>query len=358
MAKYQKVVQWVKEQIEAGKLKDGDKLESEHVLSRQFGISRQTVRHALAVLEREKLLVGRQGSGNYVTLLAEHKASAVKGKTVTLLSTYVNAYIFPNIIQGMEQVLAEHGYALRVVFTYNKFETERKILEDILAMDEVDGLIVEPTQSALPNLNIEYYQEILKRKIPIIFFHSHYDALPISHVSINDREAGQVATKHLIDSGHKKIGGIFKLEDAQGHRRFSGYVQALLDAGLPITDERLTWVDTQDEQQELRSCREKILERLKGCTACVCYNDSVAHGLSMLCKEAGIRIPQQLSVVSIDNSKLAELNMIPLTTIVHPMEELGERVAKQFLELVRHPGRDVTYEFPTKLVVRDSVRRI
>lgn len=354
MAKYQKVAQWIKKRIEQNELKNGDRLESEHELSRRFGISRQTVRHAIDILEKEGLIEGRQGSGNYVKLTVSDGDSG-KEKKVILVSTYVNAYIFPNIIQGMEQVLTKHGYVLQIMFTYNKFATERKILEDILQMREVAGLIIEPTQSALPSPNKVFYEEILKRKIPTVFFHSYYENLPISHISIDDCAAGRGATRYLIECGHTEIGGIFKLEDGQGHRRFAGYVEALLEAGLPVLDDRIVWIDTQDERQDLKLCREKVLERMRGCTACVCYNDSVAHGLSVICQTEGIRIPMDLSIVSIDNSELAQLNTIPLTAMIHPMEELGIRVAKQFLKLMDDPEKDVTYEFPAEIAIRESV---
>lgn len=354
MAKYQKVVQWIKEKIERNELKDGDRLESEHMLSSRFGISRQTVRHALLVLEKEGLVEGRQGSGNYVRC-AHQSGKTEKENTVILVSTYVNAYIFPNIIQGIEQVLTRQGYALQIMFTYNKFATERKVLEDILQMKEVAGLIIEPTQSALPSPNKAFYEEILGRNIPVVFFHSYYENLPIPHISINDREAGKEAARFLIENGHTEIGGIFKLEDGQGHRRFTGYVEALLEAGLEVQDDRIVWIDTQDERQDLKLCREKVLERMKNCTACVCYNDSVAHGLSEICRGEGIRIPMDLSIVSIDNSQLAQLNMVPLTAMIHPMERLGVRVAMQFLKLIETPDADVTYEFPAEMVVRESV---
>lgn len=355
MAKYQQIVEWVKEEIAQNKLKNGDKLESEHVLSKQFKVSRQTVRHALGVLEKEGMIKGRQGSGNYVAIPQKKNDQTARENTVVLISTYVNAYIFPNIIQGMEQVLAQRGYVLQVMFTYNKISTERKILEDILQMREVAGFIIEPTKSALPSFNRGFYEEILRRKIPVVFFHSHYDDLPISHISIDDKTAGKEAARFLIKNGHKKIGGIFKLDDAQGHRRFAGYVEALLEAGLPIPDEKIVWIDTLDEREEMRLCREKILERISDCTACVCYNDTVAHGLSLICQKEGIRIPMDLSVVSIDNSELAQLNSVPLTAMVHPMKELGVRTAKQFLKLVDNPEQDVTYEFPPEMVVRESV---
>lgn len=355
MAKYQKIVEWVKSRIAQNKLKNGDKLESEHALSRQFKVSRQTVRHALGVLEKEGLIKGRQGSGNYVTIPQQKDGQTARENTVVLVSTYVNAYIFPNIIQGMEQILTQQGYVLQVMFTYNNILTERKILEDILQMREVAGFIIEPTKSALPSPNRIFYEEILRRKIPIVFFHSHYDDLPVSHVSIDDKTAGKEAARFLIKNGHKKIGGIFKLDDAQGHRRFFGYVEALLEAGLPVPDEKIVWIDTQDEREELRLCREKILGRISGCTACVCYNDTVAHGLSVICQEEEIHIPMDLSVVSIDNSELAQLNSVPLTAMVHPMKELGVRTAKQFLKLIDDPDQDVTYEFPPKIVVRESV---
>lgn len=63
---------------------------------------------------------------------------------------------------------------------------------------------------------------------------------------MNDRQAGLVAANHLIEKGHKKITGIFKLDDGQGHQRYAGFVEALERAGLAYDETKIFWVDTED----------------------------------------------------------------------------------------------------------------
>ena len=181
--------------------------------------------------------------------------------------------------------------------------------------------------------------------------------LNIPHISMNDVQAGQIATEYLIERGHTKIAGIFKSDDGQGQRRYNGYLKALLLAGLEIPEEHICWMDTQD-MKNFSKVHRKLSERLQGCTACVCYNDEVAHELTRFVLDSGIRIPEQLSVTSIDNSDLARLNAVPLTSVIHPMEELGAKAAESIIQLIQCPEEDVTFEFPVMIKERGSVTRI
>lgn len=208
--------------------------------------------------------------------------------------------------------------------------------------------------SALPNPNTAYYRQLQNAGIPILFFHSYYPQLPIPHVGMNDEQAGKMAAQYLISQGHTRIGGIFKADDGQGRGRYSGYVQALHEAGIGVKEELVTWIDSQ-ELRDAFSMSPRILNRLSTCTACVCYNDEVAHVLTKICLEKGIRIPEDLSLVSIDNSELARLNYVPLTSVAHPMERLGEKAAEHILKLAENPSFDATYEFETQIEIRSSV---
>ena len=118
----------------------------------------------------------------------------------------------------------------------------------------------------------------------------------------------------------------------------------------------MTWIDTQ-EMKDFSRIMEKLKYRLSGCTACVCYNDEVAHELTRCLLKTGKKIPEDISIIGIDNSELAKLNPVPLTSIGHPMEELGSRAAEAILRLIKEPGCDVTYEFPVSLKERRSVCR-
>ena len=228
--KYKELANWIVEQIETKNLCAGQKLYSENELSDMFGLSRQTVRHAISVLEQDGVLNRVQGSGTYIN--DTRPANQGKSNRIAVITTYVDGYIFPRTIQGIENALFEQGYSVQIAFTNNLFDRERTILEDILERNEVAGIISETVKSGLPNPNIDLYREILRRRIPVLFINSFYRDLPIPHVSMNDREAGKIAAQCLIRKGHKRIGGIFKLDDGQGHLRYAGAREALREAGL------------------------------------------------------------------------------------------------------------------------------
>lgn len=357
-SKYLQVTEWIQKRIASGELVGGDKLESENEISSLFGISRQTVRHALGLLVQQGILTTVRGSGTYIAdAYMRGEVEKTLSRTVTIISTYADGYIFPRILRAMVKKLEEHAYSARIMFTNNQISTERSLLRRLLEEGKRDPLIVEPVMSGLPNPNRKYYLRMKERGIPILFFHSFYPELDIPHVCMNDEEAGRLATEYLIQQGHKNIGGIFKADDGQGRRRYMGYLKALIKAGIEVREERICWVDT----LELRAfpvMKPKILERLKGCTACVCYNDEVAHELTEFAAQEKILIPDQLSVVSIDNSELARLNGVPLTSVSHPMEILGEKAAENILRLIEDPGFDATWEFPVELEIRSSVRSL
>lgn len=357
-AKYRKVTEWINKRISSGELKAGSRLESENEISRIFGISRQTVRHALAVLEQEDILVKIKGSGTYVGPRPDQDADhAAVSRTVTIISTYIDGYIFPRILKEMVKTLGESGYSVKLMYTENHLETERRLLGRLLEENSHDALIVEPVMSGIPNPNLDCYRKLQERGIPILFFHSNYPELNIPCVSMDDVDAGRKATEYLLLQGHTEIAGIFKADDGQGRRRFRGMAEALHQAGLMLDESRICWIDTQDIRTPAQF-GDRVLKRLENCTACVCYNDEVAHLLTETCLERGIRIPEDLSVTSIDNSDLAKLNAVPLTSVVHPMERLGRKAAENMLKLIQDREYDASCFFPCGIEERASVRKI
>ena len=98
MAKYQKVIDWISKNIDNGTLKPGSRIPSENELCAKFGLSRQTVRHAILMLAEEGLLESRRGSGTYV---ADQKADDSGRSVVAVVTTYVDDYIFPSTIRGI-----------------------------------------------------------------------------------------------------------------------------------------------------------------------------------------------------------------------------------------------------------------
>ena len=353
--KYLLLVNWIKEKIHTRELRTGEKLYSENELSQMFGLSRQTVRHAIGILETEGLVERIRGSGTYIG--CRRGDPGKRTMNIAVISTYVDGYIFPPTLQGIVQTLTGAGYMTQIAFTNNRVDSERKILEKILEKDNVDGVIVEATKSALPNPNLEYYREIRRRQKAMLFFNCRYPELGAPLVALDDIWVAEKAVGYLLSMGHRKIAGIFKADDGQGRLRYAGYVDALLKEGLGVDDRKILWIDTED-QKSLKNIKNSVLRRLTDCTAVFCYNDEVAFGLLELLHEEGFRVPGQLSVASIDGSELSLLADPHITSVPYPMEELGKKAAENMLHLIEEPDFDGTYLYRPEILIRDSVREI
>ena len=359
ISKYQQVIQWVQERLKSGELTVGQKLESENEISQYFGISRQTVRHALSVLEKKGVIESRQGSGSYILPgNGMEKAKKSTGlNTAVIVSTYIDGYIFPNVMRGMIRVLEKEKWKTRIMFTNNEFETERKVLRQLLEDEEIGGIIMEPVRTEIFNPNVDDYRALCEKNIPIIFLHSYCKELDIPHVSVNDRKVGYMAVRYLLERGHRKIAGIFKLDDGRVNLRYSGYVQALSESQIEISNKKVLWMDTEEVQDMYRS-KDRILKRLEDCTACFCYSDEIAVRLLKICEMAGIAIPEKLSVISVRNLEFSEWGGVTLTSVTYPLEELGEKAASNILTLWNNPMFHTSYECEPKIETGNSVKTL
>lgn len=350
--KYGDIVHYLENLIAQGDLKDGDKLPSENELTERFGISRQTVRKAIGLLEEQGTVRRVRGSGTYVSF--DRRENLEQRNRIAVMTTYVDSYIFPKTIQGIEKVLFERGYSVQISFTDNTLEREKNVLTDLISRDDVAGIIVEGTKSGLPNPNLYLYRQLMSRKIPILFINTYYPELDVPHVSLNDVKAAETAVNYLIGKGHKNIGAILKLDDGQGRLRYLGYLKAMEAAGLTVTDSRMVWIDT-DEAKQLNYCRDKILNRVEECSALFCYNDQIAFQLIRMLTERGIRVPEDVSVISIDDSDLALHSEVSITSLPHPKEKLGAKAAEMLLDMIEGRKGEHTVEFDTRVVERQSV---
>lgn len=356
--KYVEIVDWVKQQINDHIWNIGEKMPSEQEICDRFHVSRQCVRHALDVLSSESLIVKVKGSGSYIgpstSLIG---GSFKKHKAVAVISTYLDHYIFPGVLRGIEQTLSDKGYVVQVSFTNDDLFQERKILENIIQRNNVDGIIVEPSKSALPNPNISLYRKLMEMNIKLLFFHSSYPELHQPCVRIDDYDAAYNATKLLIDAGHKKILGIFHSEDGQGRLRYAGYQQAMLDHNLFSKIDRTLWVNAH-MIKHMHELGDYLSDIIRDSTAVVCYNDEVASNLINFMISKNIRVPEDVSVVGIDNSNLAEVCVVPITSFDHPKEQLGERLALNMIEEIENPLFNGEHIFKSDPVIRNSVKQI
>lgn len=351
-AKYVRLAYQLEELIHKNKGYGLYRLPSESSICRQYGVSRQTVRHALELLREEGLIEKRKGSGSFST------GAGADQNRIAVIVTYEDEYIYPSLLSDLKSSLGSKGYSTQVYSTYNKIHRERKILEELLS-SSVRGLIIEGSKTALPSPNLDLFERLRMKGISILFLHGCYRNYPDS-VCIKDDNyyGGYLLGKHLLLKNHTDIAGIFKSDDMQGPERCHGFLTAMRDFGAAVPDDRILWYGTPQLDGLLQKSDTAFLisfiqKQLKSCTAVVCYNDEIAYWLIKELQYASLRVPDDLTVVCFDNSYLSEMGAVRITTLSHKKHEMGTAAAECLIQMIR--GEKVSsQELPWTLVSKGS----
>ncbi|MBQ9482723.1 MAG: GntR family transcriptional regulator [Ruminiclostridium sp.] len=357
--KYLAIVEWIKDYIASHDLKPNDRFLTEKELCSVHNVSRQTVRQALMQLERDNILCRVRGSGTFIKSAVTAVSEPVRnsdGSSIGVISTYFSDYIFPHIVTGIESVLNDAACPMQLAITHNQVAEETQALKSMIARG-VRGLIVEPSKSALPNPNMELYREIKSNKIPLVFFNAKYPWADFPCVAMDDETAGRIVTDYLFGCGHRDVAGLFLMDDIQGHKRYSGFINSCIAHGRKDCEKNVVWYSSAEKKDLFINSKNRILELLGKVTAVVCYNDLLAANLLRFCRDNGISVPDDISVTGIDDSSYAELCDVPLTTVRHPHRKLGEAAAKELLRLMEtNDAEPKDIIFTPELVIRDSVK--
>lgn len=347
--KYEKLYSWIKEQINSDVFHDGDRIPTELELSKMFSVSRDTVRTGISKLEDEGLLKRIKGSGTYVNSNpAANRFMHTDSRKIAIIMNETEIYIFPSIINGINQKLMEHGYSSVIQFTSNQFVQERILLQNALAGDYA-GFIIEPTKSALPSYNQDLF-EIIADCRPAIVIHAKTNIPTLSAITSGDTEGGYILTKYLLEQGHTQIGYFCKSDDQPGPRRYEGYLRAFRELGRQLNESNILFYVTEDSADLFSiPVNPRIPEILKRCSVVICHDDKLACRLHNFIQQQEINI----KIAGFDNSSLAE--NICSVTVTHPQEEFGRFVAEKILEKIKNPTLDVSYDFTPELIVRSDV---
>lgn len=353
-AKYQDLADLLREELLKNRHSQRYKFPTEAELAQRYRMSRQTVRHALALLSQEGLIESRQGSGTFAT----GKPPELHSNQVAVMTSFLDDYIFPTILHDAQSVFTQEGYSTAVYATENRVSKEREILTGLLR-NPVRGLLAEGTKTALPNPNADLYLKLRREGIPTVFLHGAYSELSGNPCVSDDNYAGgyQLA-QYLIEKGHRSVAGIFKSDDVQGPQRYHGVICAIRDMGLPIKDNHFRWYDTYDREELLIEKNTQLLRRfieqcLSEVTAVVCYNDEIAFLLIQELTRIGKRIPQDVAIVSFDNSYYSQIGAVHITSLAHKGSRLGRVAAEQLIHIFKGAaGSSRTLEWT--LIERDS----
>lgn len=355
--KYVRVREELLQLLKSGAIPPDERLPSEHELAERFGVSRQTLRQSLGELEREGLVYRVQGKGTFAAADSPATRGGDAPLTIGVVTTYISDYIFPHIVRGIEQTLRAGGARLVLSSTDNDKRKEREALEAMLK-EPLDGLIIEPTKSAEGNPNIDEFLHLENRNVPYVTINETYPELSAPCFKVDDERGAELAASHLIETGHTAVAGFFKTDDLQGVSRLRGFLNALRKAGLRIPPEWVVRYATENKNEEPARRLESLLAGKAPArpTAVVCYNDELAVGLLETIRRAGLKVPDDISVVGFDDSTLATATETKLTTVRHPKEQLGAAAAEALLRMIRQPGaREAGIVFEPVLIKRHSV---
>lgn len=355
--KYLTLMEELKEKIISGRIQPGEKLPSENQFTVQYSLSRHTVRKALSLLEQEGYIEACHGKGTFCSEKMRHMK---KSRNIAVVTTYISDYIFPRLIQGMDNVLSEQGYSIILKNTGNSRQKEAKCLEELFQKD-IDGLIIEPSKSQLSCRHPGLYENLEKYQIPYIFIQGIYTEMKDKpHILMDDARGGYLVTKYLLEQGHRRITGFFKADDIQGIQRHKGYVRALQEAGIPYDPDLVVWFHTEDRRSKPSMMVKEMVKTGSLPHGIVCYNDQIAVQVIESLEDCGLQVPKDISVTGYDNSLYAQRGT-GITTIAHPQERLGEMAAELILEKINGVSEEdskVERLIQPELIVRGSCRRL
>lgn len=323
-------------------------------VARAAGVSKSTASRALTgagyVSEATRMRVQHAATAlGYVPTTSAVSLVTGRTQTVGVVMPSLDRWFFSQVLEGIQDALLEHSYDLALYGASPGSAARREMFEHFLARKRFDGLIavgIEPSAREL--------ERLVAFGKPVVSV-GGYDA-GTNAVSIDDEAAGRIATDHLIELGHRSI--VFLGGDADGRRtsfgdarRFDGYLAAMRDAGLEASARHVQGDVTLPGGY---SAAVKLLgDRRTRPTAIVGVCDEVAVGAVIAARRLGIRVPERLSVVGIDDHAYAE--MFSLTTLQQRPHQQGRAAVQLLLWQLDDPTAPAhrIYE-SSPLVVRNS----
>jgi GntR family transcriptional regulator of arabinose operon len=351
----------LRQQIMTGVLKAHERLPSEWELVNSLGISRATVQRAWQAAQQEGLIYRVPGKGTFV---GERRAKAATQSVVALIVPDFRGSTSARTLSGAERVLRRQGYSVRVASTEYSGEEEGRVLQQ-MANDGVCGCILWAVKGASEGRTLSKLVGEMQGKMPLVLLDRPVEGLKLPCVSSNNYTGAMQAMQHLIDLGHRRIAFV-----ARPHMELwtvSERARAYQDAMRGLGKEPLPPVLIGDEK-ELSSFNAylnsddhslkpliDLLNQPKRPTAIFAVNDWMAIRVLRAAKYAGLRVPEDLSLVGFDNLDVVDYLTPPLTTIAQNAELMGAEAARRLLALLDGESpEDVLTLLPTRLIVRQS----
>ncbi len=255
---------------------------------------------------------------------------------------------FPHVIQGITETCSNRGYFL--LLSMVTAEREHDFYERVLRGRHVDGLIMMSSDIDDPILPM-----LIRDASPLVLVGRHPYLADVSSADVENRDGAVQAVRHLIDLGHRRIAVITgPLYMVAAMDRRDGYKQALAEAAIQIRPELI--VESDFTQHGAYAAMRQILQLPERPTAVFAGSDVMAAGALRAVHEVGLRVPEDMSLVSFDDLPFASILTPPLTTVHQPLHELGAAAADLLLNRLAQPDdhQPNQVRLPTTLMIRQS----
>lgn len=315
------------------------------------GVSKSTVSRVLngtASVHPEKrraVLDAQKRLGFQPNIVA---TSLARGRSMTIgvLTQIIGSPFYDTIAQGVIGAIQDTNYS--PMFVDGRWQTSEEVKAIRLLLGRrVDGLIL--IGGSLPGGEISE----LCGSLPTVVVARRLDSNQHHCIFMDNIEGGYLATKHLIDQGHREIAIVKGLPHHQDAiDRHQGYERAHQEAELEVDPRRVLPGDFSAEAG-LRAV-DHLVENGVPFTAVVAANDLTAFGVRLGLDRHGMKVPEQVSLVGFDDQMESAYMTPPLTTVRQPAREMGEQAAKAVIELI--DGEPfATVMVRGELMVRESV---
>ena len=254
------------------------------------------------------------------------------------------------IARIIEDEAQKRGFTL-IIGSSDENALKSQRLIDLFVNRQVEGIIISPVENTA-----EQIKELKKTHIPFVLLDRYFPELSTDNIGLDNYKASCMATEHLLSIGRKRI-GIIAYESSLYHlgERIRGYEETLKKNSIPIIDGLIAQVSIDSINEDVEKAISNFLsEGIQADAILFTSNKLAVAGLKVL-MERGIKIPDQLSIVSFDETDAFDLFYAPLTYIRQPLALMGISAMKVLLNKINSiPPEPVSTLFDAELVIRQS----
>jgi LacI family transcriptional regulator len=266
---------------------------------------------------------------NYRPNLAARSLTMGSSHFVGMLVTPSVTTTYATSIGLVVRTVRKAGYGTLCYATDGRPDSERMCL-DQLASARVAGAIVIPEADTK---NVPIYQEMVDSGMKLVVAHSCIDGLNVPQVVGDNYQVTYLAARYLISLGHSNIVYLAIPQDCLlGKERAQGFRDALSEAGIPVSPSSIVACGNSEEAG--RKALMVLLQRKRVPTAVIARHDSVALGVMRAAFEAGLSIPEDMSLIGNSDIPVADLLRVPLTSVRHPAEEVARIAIAKLVSLL------------------------